>query len=215
MSVVDPKEREQRSENRNPIEWFQSLWQEAKRLKDPNAPFCSLATVQGGKPSVRVLVLREVTDEGFLVFINDTSPKWQHLVATGCYELLIFWPTLMRQVRVSGGWEEVAKQEMEQHWRRLPKASQLLAHYYEQTAHQSETVASKVVLEEGVTRIAEQFAQDDIPYSESARGVRFVPTQMEFWKNSPEDRLHERELYSLGDSVAEGVGVWLGSVLVP
>lgn len=219
MSVLDPNAKERCTEHssiRNPIEWFQSLWQEAKQLQDPNAPYCSLATVQDNKPSVRVLVLREVTDEGFLVFINDTSPKWQHLVATGHYELLIFWPSLMRQVRVSGGWEVVAKQEMEQHWRRLPKASQLLAHYYDRTKHQSDPVASKEALEQGIRHVAAQFAEGgDMPYCDTARGVRFLPTQIEFWKNSPEDRLHERIMYSLQNDATGESAVWKSLVLVP
>jgi len=85
------------------IQTFKSNWQKAKSLNDPNAECCSFATVSSdGQPAVRTLVLREVTEDSFIIFVSGTSPKWGELQCTERYELLMLWPTLMIQYRIRG-----------------------------------------------------------------------------------------------------------------
>ena len=59
----------------DPIKRIQTDRQDARNFDDPNADLCFLALSESGKPSIRTLVLRDVTAEGFTLFVNKTSPK--------------------------------------------------------------------------------------------------------------------------------------------
>ncbi len=195
----------------NPIDRFKKSWSQARELKDPHAHLCSLATVSSdGQPSVRVLVLREVNEEGFTIFFSEGSPKWQDLQKQKKYELSVFWPTWMVQYRIQGTWKEMPEDKMKEQWSRKPYSSKLLDHYYLEVQAQSTVIDSREKFLAQMDLLREKYPEEsEIPFPTNAKGVILQAQLIEEWIGSPEDRLHERYLYKKkGDS-------WSRSVLIP
>ncbi|MDX1514430.1 MAG: pyridoxamine 5'-phosphate oxidase family protein, partial [Gammaproteobacteria bacterium] len=103
----------------------------ARAGQDPCVDRCSLATVtRDGEPRVRTLVLHGVENGRLELYFNATSPKWRQLKANGKYELLVYWPTIGRQYRLSGGLDEIPWETMAERWRRRESAGKQLDLYY-------------------------------------------------------------------------------------
>jgi len=195
----------------NPLEIFKNNWAQAKSLHDGNAGFCTLATVsETGQASLRTLVLREVTEDSIIIFINESSPKWNQLKATGQFELLVFWPSLMQQYRIRGECLTLPLETMKNHWAKKPYDAKIIDHFYREYQPQSSIIDSRERLISGIQQLKKKFpVQADIPFSENAKGAAIKATTVETWFNSSEDRLHERVLYSLVG------GEWDRKLLVP
>ncbi|CAA0104062.1 Pyridoxine/pyridoxamine 5'-phosphate oxidase [Zhongshania aliphaticivorans] len=195
----------------NPIALFQKNWQQAKSLDDANAPYCTLATVSAvGQVSVRTLVLREVTATSFLIFINDSSPKWQDIQHSNNVELHVFWPSLLQQYRIRGECHSVPVELIQQHWARKPYDAKILDHYYQDVQPQSSGLDSREALLKGINEIKRRYPNDaDIPYPANARGVEITANYIEVWHSSTSERLHHRSLYQLKEAN------WDQQILVP
>ena len=173
--------------------------QRARAAGDSHANLCALATVSPeGRAAVRTLVLREVSDRWLSVFCSRTSPKWEHLQGTGGFELMVCWPSIGRQFRVSGSTDSVTvidSDEMRAPWTNRPTESKLLDHYYAHGRAQSSVVASREALLADIAKLKDGFGgRDDVPYLESAGGLRLIAESVETWRESP-DRIHDRRLY--------------------
>lgn len=195
----------------NPIETFLNDWTKAKESKDQNSPFCTLVTVSKDLcPSARIVGLREVTQEGeFLIFLNRTSPKWKQLQETNKYELLVFWPSLMIQYRISGSrWSTMDDEEMKKLWVNKPHRSKLLDYYYQNYQPQSSELDSRQAFLDDMKLLGERFP-DDVPRQETNTAVLLQPAVIEEWRGDLKDRLHHRCLYELKD------GEWIATTLVP
>lgn len=199
-----------------PLEDFKQSWTKAKEAKDPNAPFCTLATVtEDGFPMTRTVGLREVDDEKgtVLLFINDTSPKYRQLEATSKFELLCFWNNPdMIQYRMRGdSWKTLDDQDMEQRWRNKPKTSQLLDYYYSHCQPQSSVLrGGRQEFVETMRKLKEEFKDKEVPFQPIATGLVLELQEIEEWRGSPTDRLHERYMFQKTAS-----GSWEKKTLVP
>lgn len=195
----------------NPIEIFKENWAKVKSLDDANAPFCSLATVSAtGQASIRTLVLREVTENSFIIFINDTSAKWQELLHSKQFELLVFWPSLMQQYRIRGEYGEVPVDAMKEHWARKPYDAKIIDHFYADHHPQSSEAESREAMLERISEIKQRYPKaTDIPFPKNAKGVTIRASSIEVWHGSDADRLHHRNLYLLSDDL------WQRHILVP
>ena len=194
----------------SPVAKFHQYWRIAKEQGDISARYCTLATVDDkGQCSMRTLVLREVTADSFIIFINNTSPKWQDISNGQDIELLCFWPSLMRQHRIRGKCTIMCERTMKAHWARKPYESKLLDYFY-QTHPQSTEINSREELIEGINRLKESFpVADDIPYMDNAKGVAIAADYIEFWHSSEQDNVHDRSLYTKTESG------WQRQILVP
>lgn len=194
----------------DPIRQFKQDWQLAKEQGDASAKYCTLATLEHPhQVATRTLVLREVTADSFIVYVNRSSAKWPALSKGTSVELLIFWPSLMRQYRVRGVCRELPTQTMREHWARKPYESKLLDHYYLQRPQSSKVESREVLLQE-LALVRERFpADEDIPYAANATGVVIEADYIEAWQASVEDHIHKRCQYTL---TANG---WKAKELVP
>lgn len=202
----------------NPIELIQNQWRTAKASKDANANFCTLATVSSSaEVSVRTLVLRKITSDSFIIYINSTSPKWTQLASSQSFELLIFWPSLMQQYRIRGEHCEISRQNMAQHWANKPYDSKILDHYYERCQPQTSIIDSRDSLHHAIESLKRTYPQgSDIPFPKKVKGVSIKANYIEAWSSSPsalpltnQSGLHERYLYTLSKDT------WTQQVLVP
>jgi pyridoxamine 5'-phosphate oxidase len=202
----------------NPIELIKNNWKNAKASKDGNANYCSLATVSNsGEVSIRTLVLRKITVDSFVIFINDTSPKWEQLESSKQFELLIFWSSLMQQYRIRGEYSAMPDEIMKQHWSHKPYDSKILDHYYQQYQAQTSVAESRDSLNEGIQALKNRYpVESDIPFPDNVKGISIKANYIEAWhtvnteSNNPTQMgLHERDLYLLS------AGKWTQKVLVP
>ncbi len=189
-----------------PLDDLQEHYRRALREGDTAARYCSLSTVERGQPCSRTLVLREISAEGPLIFINDRSPKWSQLMS-GKSELLLFWPSQMRQYRLRGDWRLLSHEQMSGHWQNKPEAAKLLDHYYRRLQAQSSELESERRLREGLAALREEFG-GDIPFADNARGLRLHVNELEVWR-AADDGLHPRQRYWQQD------GQWHTQLLVP
>jgi pyridoxine/pyridoxamine 5'-phosphate oxidase len=195
----------------SPIEIIRENWKQAKSLGDANADFCTFATAsENGQACLRTLVLRDITGESLVVFVNNTSPKWEQLEYSDKMEVLLFWPSLMQQYRIRGDLEVMPKEIIRQHWCKKPYESKIIDNFYSAYQPQSSTVESRESLLEDINKLKNDYPEpDDVPFPENAEGVIVRANYIETWHGSATDRIHDRCLYTLED------GQWEKATLVP
>ncbi len=195
----------------DPIELITHDRAEARKQSDPNADMCFLALAdEQGKPSLRTLVMREIADNRFRIFINKTSPKWRALSRNGAYELMLWYPTMQRQYRLQGSHELLSDEVIETNWLRRPGGSKYLDYLYEHVADQSTNIESRAKLVATIADLKTTYPVDDMSAPTNAIGIELIITDIERLDLSREDRIHDRRRFSLG-----GDGKWTEQILVP
>lgn len=202
----------QQTERRtDPIQQIAQDRAKARSQSDQNADVCFMAiTAEDGSATVRTLVLREIRENRFGVFLNKSSPKWRDLSATGNYEVLLFYPTVGRQYRLRGDFEEMPTAQLDSHWQLRPEGSRYLDHYYEERQPQSSVIDSREVFLSQIEELRQKYpAVDELPMSPSAIGLDLVITSIDMLDLSSTDRLHDRRRFTLAEDA------WVEQVLVP
>ena len=186
----------------DPVAEIIAAREEARQCQDPHVDVCFLATATAeGRPEVRAISLRDIDAKGFGLLLNVTSPKWQQLTAGGQCSLHMLWSTVRRQYRVYGRLEPMAPERLRQYWDRKGHASRLLEHYYETFHAQSQPIPSRAYLLEGIAELQRRYPDKDlVPLPATLRGVYLYPTEIDVWHGSPDDRLHDRRLFTRTDT---------------
>lgn len=170
----------------NPIRQFERWLRDAQSadFKEPTAMI--LATAGASGPSARVVLLKEVSDRGFVFYTNYDSRKGQELKANPNCALTFYWGELERQVRVEGRAEPVAPEKSAEYFRSRPRVSQLGA----LASRQSAVIGSRAELEERVKELEARYP-GDIPAPLHWGGYCVRPERIEFWQGRA-NRLHDR-----------------------
>jgi pyridoxamine 5'-phosphate oxidase len=176
----------------NPVTQFSKWFQEAvdSKVNEPNA-MCLSTVSSEGKPSSRILLLRNFSEEGFVFYTNYTSRKGEEISANPNVALLFFWPELERQVRIEGKLIKQSKEESDLYFNSRPRTSKLGAW----TSAQSKVIASRKVLDEEYKKLSDKFPGEDVPRPDYWGGYLLKPETMEFWQGRS-SRLHDRILYT-------------------
>ena len=105
--------------NTDPVELVMAAREEARRRKDPHVDVCFLATVGArGRPEARPVSLRDVDGDGFGLLLNERSPKWRQIEASGQCSLTILWSSVERQYRVYGMLRPMRAERLRFWWER-------------------------------------------------------------------------------------------------
>jgi len=177
----------------NPIDlfrhWFDDAIASGSRL--PDAMTLATAT-KGGKPSARMVLLKQVDDQGFVFYTNYRSSKAVELEENPHAALVFYWTQLDRQVRVEGSVTHVSAAESDEYFKTRPRESQIGA----LASPQSEVVESREVLEKSFRQLDELYRDRPVDRPAHWGGYRLKPERIEFWQNRT-GRLHDRILYEL------------------
>jgi pyridoxamine 5'-phosphate oxidase len=189
----------------DPIEQFARWFDEAAAagVRDVNA--MSLATAStDGRPSNRIVLLKEFDASGFVFYTNYRSRKGRELMVNPLACALFFWVELERQVRIEGSTSLIPAEQSDRYFAQRPPEARLGAW----ASPQSEPIAGRGELEARLAEARARFPQADPPRPPHWGGYRIAPSSIEFWQGRA-SRLHDRLLY-----VREGGG-WRRSRLAP
>lgn len=189
----------------DPIRQFSLWFSQAMDAGVPEANAMGVATVGAdGRPSSRILLIKDVSADGFSWYTNYASRKGRELAIHPYAALLFHWVELERQVRIEGRVEKLQHDQSDAYFQSRPLGSRLGA----LASAQSEPIASREALEQ-------QFSEAEAAYGEQPMrpahwgGYRLVPDRIEFWQGRP-SRLHDRILYTRQED-----GVWRRERLQP
>jgi len=175
----------------DPIKQFQIWFNDAITAKLPLPEAMTLATATpDGKPSARMVLLKQVDHDGFVFFTNYRSAKAEQLDANPYAALVFYWSQLDRQVRVEGSVVRTSEQESRDYFKTRPRESQIGAW----ASAQSQAISGRDVLERRAQELEDLYAGREVDCPEYWGGYRLRPERIEFWK-SRIGRLHDRILY--------------------
>jgi len=190
----------------NPIDLFKNWFKKAEEteINDPNAVALGTAD-QTNQPSVRMVLLKGLSDEGFVFYTNFNSKKGNDLKINQQASMCFHWKSLRRQVRVIGKVQQVTEKEADEYYNSRPYKNRIGAW----ASNQSEKLESRDVFLKKIEEFEKKYPdQSKVPRPPHWSGWRILPNEIEFWLDG-EGRIHERLNYINNNSK------WIKEILYP
>jgi pyridoxamine 5'-phosphate oxidase len=176
----------------DPFIQFNRWWDDAVKSELDEINAMTLATASlSGTPAARIVLLKSVTEDGFVFFTNYNSHKGKELEENPQACLVFFWKELERQVRITGRVQKVSAAESDEYFNSRPAGSRVGAW----ASPQSSVIPSREVIEKNIVKVEEQFAGTEITRPLHWGGYIVIPAVIEFWQGRT-NRLHDRLQYS-------------------
>ena len=191
----------------DPIELFKVWMDEAKKTEpnDPNA--LSLATSNKNNiPSVRMVLLKEFNQNGFVFYTNLNSQKGNELKENPNAAMCFHWKSLLRQIRISGTIAQVEDEAADQYYNSRGYDSRIGAW----ASKQSKELKNRNELTNSIKEFKQKFNdENNVPRPNHWSGWNLSPKRIEFWLDG-DSRIHERLNYTIDKN-----GNWIKSLLSP
>lgn len=204
-------ELDQQSVPASPFELLSAWMNEAieQQVQEPYA--MSLATCGAdNKPSVRIVLLREITETGIVFYTNYESAKGQDIAENPNAEVLFFWHELERQIRISGHIAKIDADKSAAYFQKRPHDSQVGAWV---SQPQSGEVANREVMEQTFVDLQNDYPENSqVPTPEFWGGYEITIERVEFWQGRA-SRMHDRIVYTQDGSA--DTDSWITKRLLP
>jgi pyridoxamine 5'-phosphate oxidase len=189
----------------NPLDRVRDWFEEAAASGLIEAERMALATATpDGRPSVRIVLMKGIDEDGVCFFTNYGSRKARELDANPRAAATLYWQPLYRAVRLEGAVERLSPAESDAYFATRPRGAQVGAW----ASAQGTVLRSREELDERVREVEARFPRE-VPRPDFWGGYRLVPDAVEFWQGRP-DRLHDREHF-----LRAGDGGWTSERLSP
>ena len=186
----------------NPIDLFKEWFEEAKKTEnnDPNA--VAVGTVNNeGYPSVRMVLLKDFDDNGFVFYTNFNSDKSKAIKLNPKISMCFHWKSLLRQIRIIGIASKVSDKEADHYFDSRSYGSRIGAW----ASDQSSVLNSREDLLKSIEKYKEKYPNENkVPRPANWSGWRLRPEEIEFWLDG-ENRIHERLKYIKNNNIWEKV----------
>ena len=169
-------------------DWFDEVQSKGKE-QETNAMTLSTQQPDGGVAS-RVVLLKEMSDEGFVFYTNYNSSKGKSIEHNNQVCISFFWQSMDRQVIIQGTATKLPPEESDQYFQSRPRGSQMGAH----VSNQSEVIENRFTLEKRLKFLEDQYKNKPIPRPTHWGGYVVSPHSIEFWQGRT-NRLHDRLVY--------------------
>jgi len=176
----------------NPIDLFNNWIKKAEEteINDPNAVALGTAD-QNHQPSVRMVLLKGLSNKGFVFYTNFNSKKGNDLKTNQQASMCFHWKSLRRQVRVIGKVQQVSEKEADEYYNSRPYKNRISAW----ASNQSEKLDSRDTFIKKILKFEKKYPdQNKVPRPPHWSGWRILPKEIEFWLDG-EGRVHERLNY--------------------
>ena len=204
---------DQQSVPASPFELLKAWMNEAieAQVQEPYA--MSLATCGAdNKPSVRIVLMREITDTCIVFYTNYESAKGQDIAENPNAEALFFWHKLERQIRISGSIAKIDAAKSAAYFQKRPHDSQVGAWV---SQPQSGEVANRTLMEQTFEQLQTDYPTDSkVPTPDFWGGYEITIEKIEFWQGRA-NRMHDRIVYTLETTGSNGVLNWTTKRLLP
>ena len=190
----------------DPIELFKLWMDDAKKseLNDPNA--VSLATSNNNFPSVRIVLLKDFSQNGFVFYTNLNSQKGNDLKENPKAAMCFHWKSLLRQIRINGAVTQVADDVADKYYNSRSYDSRIGAW----ASKQSKKLTSRDQLIDSIKEYKDKYNdENNVPRPSHWSGWILSPQSIEFWLDG-DSRIHERLKY-----VKDSSDQWIKSLLSP
>ena len=195
------------SDTENPVDLFRAWYEAAKQseINDPNA--VALATADNSSvPSVRMVLLKDYSDDGFVFYTNLNSKKSNDIKLNPYASMCFHWKSLLRQIRIVGKIYPVDSEEADEYYNSRAYGSRIGAW----ASQQSQVLKNRNELIKNIQKFKKKFPDEKkVPRPSYWSGWRLKPDKIEFWLDG-ENRVHERLEY-----INIGKNSWEKNLLSP
>ena len=190
---------------KNPFDLLEKWYKKAKKNEISNPNAMALSTVGAfNKPRTRMVLMKEIRQDGIVFFTNSSSRKGNHIVKNKNVSLNFYWKSIERQVLIAGKVKKISSQDSDNYFRSRNRKSQIGAW----ASKQSQVLKNKSTLKTRFDDFEAKYEGKEIPRPKHWYGYCVYPDSFEFWLQG-EGRLHDRVEYKLKS------GLWTTKLLYP